>query len=73
MLEAIAQTLAFAQSQKRRKLIEQGFGWVKTLRSIRQGLRAQQPRAGRRRVGLLARLGTAPQARAVQETGHHTA
>lgn len=31
MPEAIAQTLGHAQSQKKRKLIKQGFGWVKAV------------------------------------------
>jgi len=34
--EAIAQTPGYAQSQKKRKLIEQGFGWAKTVGSMRQ-------------------------------------
>jgi transposase len=34
--EAIAQTAGYAVSQQKRKLIEQGFGWAKTVGSIRQ-------------------------------------
>lgn len=34
--DEIAQTEGYAMSQRRRKLIEQGFGWAKTVGSIRQ-------------------------------------
>lgn len=34
--EAIAQTQGYAVSQQKRKLIEQGFGWAKTVGRIRQ-------------------------------------
>ena len=34
--EAIAQTAGYAVSQQKRKLIEQGFGWAKTVGPIRQ-------------------------------------
>ena len=34
--DAIAQSTGYAQSQKRRKLIEQGFGWAKQIGGIRQ-------------------------------------
>ena len=34
--EAIAQTDGYAVSQQKRKLIEQGFGWAKTVGGIRQ-------------------------------------
>lgn len=34
--ESVAQTPGYAQSQKKRKLIEQGFGWAKTVGSMRQ-------------------------------------
>ena len=34
--EAIAQTAGYAVSQQKRKLIEQGFGWAKTVGAIRQ-------------------------------------
>jgi IS5 family transposase len=36
MPEAIAQTDGYAVSQQKRKLIEQGFGWAKTVGGIRQ-------------------------------------
>jgi len=34
--DAIAQTQGYAVSQQKRKLIEQGFGWAKTVGAIRQ-------------------------------------
>ena len=34
--DAIAQTDGYAVSQQKRKLIEQGFGWAKTVGRIRQ-------------------------------------
>ena len=34
--DAIAQTEGYALSQRKRKLIEQGFGWAKTVGGIRQ-------------------------------------
>ena len=34
--DAIAQTQGYAISQQKRKLIEQGFGWAKTVGRIRQ-------------------------------------
>ena len=34
--DAIAQTDGYAVSQQKRKLIEQGFGWAKTVSGIRQ-------------------------------------
>ncbi len=34
--DAIAQSVGYAMSQQRRKLIEQGFGWAKTIGGIRQ-------------------------------------
>ena len=34
--ESVAQTPGYAQSQKKRKLIEQGFAWAKTVGSMRQ-------------------------------------
>ena len=36
MPDAIAQTDGYAVSQQKRKLIEQGFGWAKTVGRIRQ-------------------------------------
>lgn len=34
--DAIAGTVGYAISQQKRKLIEQGFGWAKTVGNIRQ-------------------------------------
>lgn len=34
--EAIAQSEGYAVSQRKRKLIEQGFGWAKTVGGMRQ-------------------------------------
>jgi hypothetical protein len=34
--EAIAQSAGYAVSQQKRKLIEQGFGWAKTVGRMRQ-------------------------------------
>jgi Transposase DDE domain len=34
--DAIAQTPGYAISQQKRKLIEQGFGWAKTVGAMRQ-------------------------------------
>jgi IS5 family transposase len=34
--DEIAQTAGYATSQRKRKLIEQGFGWAKTVGSMRQ-------------------------------------
>ena len=36
MPDAIAQIQGYAVSQQKRKLIEQGFGWAKTVGAIRQ-------------------------------------
>ena len=36
MSEAIAQSAGYAVSQQKRKLIEQGFGWAKTVGRMRQ-------------------------------------
>jgi len=36
--DAIAQSEGYALSQRKRKLIEQGFGWAKTVGGIRQGM-----------------------------------
>ena len=36
VLDAIAQSEGYAVSQQKRKLIEQGFGWAKTVGGIRQ-------------------------------------
>lgn len=36
MPDAIAQTTGYAMSQQKRKLIEQGFGWAKTVGRMRQ-------------------------------------
>jgi len=34
--DEVAQTAGYATSQQRRKLIEQGFGWTKTVALLRQ-------------------------------------
>jgi len=34
--EAIAQSVGYAVSQQKRKLIEQGFGWAKSVGGMRQ-------------------------------------
>lgn len=36
--DAIVQSVGYAMSQQRRKLIEQGFGWAKTIVGIRQAM-----------------------------------
>lgn len=36
MASAVARSAGYAVSQQKRKLIEQGFGWAKTVGNIRQ-------------------------------------
>ena len=75
VLDAIANTEGYAVSQQKRKLIEQGFGWAKTVGGIRQMMVRSLQRVdqlfvltcGCVQLNAHADLGTNPSARAIKE------